>query len=340
MKTKIMLDRSYFADLKKDILINDHFTVSVFKYLSGIEGLTIANEKGHITLLPYMGQIIWDVQFNGISLVMKNMFSQPKPAKCIVDTYGCFAFHSGLLSNGCPSPEDTHPMHGEFSCADMDRAWLEVDEDSVALVSEYEYCMGFGFHYIARPSVTLKAGATRFEIKMNVKNLTSVDMPLQYMCHMNYAYVENGRISSNLPQSAFKLRESIPAHVKPTPTWLAYNEEIKQMQKSGSTLTLLDQPDMYDPEIVFMADHIDQYGKDAVFEIDSPKGYGFKTEFSTGDFTSATRWILYNGDQQVAAFVLPATCRPEGFLAAKKAGTLLILKPGEEKTFKVKTGLK
>lgn len=340
MKTKIMLNRSYFAELKKDILVNDHFTVSAFKYPSGIEGLTINNEKGHITLLPYMGQIIWDVQFNGISLVMKNMFSQPKPAKCIVDTYGCFAFHSGLLSNGCPSPEDTHPMHGEFSCADMDKAWLEVDEDSVALVSEYEYCMGFGFHYIARPSVTLKAGETRFEIKMNVKNLTSVDMPLQYMCHMNYAYVENGRISSNLPQSAFKLRESIPAHVKPTPTWLAYNEEIKKMQKSGSTLTLLDQPDMYDPEIVFMADHIDQYGKDAIFEIDSPKGYGFKTEFSTDDFTSATRWILYNGDQQVAAFVLPATCRPEGFLAAKKAGTLLILKPDEEKTFKVKTGLK
>ena len=52
---------------------------------------------------------------------MKNMFNQPKKAKCIVDTYGCFAFHSGLLSNGCPYPEDTHPMHGEFSCADMDK---------------------------------------------------------------------------------------------------------------------------------------------------------------------------------------------------------------------------
>ncbi len=97
---------------------------------------------------------------------------------------------------------------------------------------------------------------------------------------------------------------------------------------------------MYDPEIVFMADKINQYGKKAVFEIDSPKGYGFKTEFSTEEFTSATRWILYNEDQQVAAFVLPATCRPEGFLAAKKAGTLVILKQNEEKSFTVITGLK
>ncbi|MDI8799820.1 hypothetical protein MJM59_29255, partial [Salmonella enterica subsp. enterica serovar Montevideo] len=40
-----------------------------------------------------------------------------------------------------------------------------------------------------------------------------------------------------------------------------------------------------------------------------------------------TRWILYNGDQQVAAFALPATCRPEGFLAAQRNGTLLQLEP-------------
>ena len=64
-----------------------------------------------------------------------------------------------------------------------------------------------------------------------------------------------------------------------------------------------------------------------------------RTDFSTKDFTSATRWMK-NDDLQVAAFVLPATCRPEGFLAAKKAGTLLYLKPNEKKTFTVLTGLK
>lgn len=42
-----------------------------------------------------------------------------------------FAFHSGLLSNGCPSPEDTHIMHGEMSCAVIDEAWLEIDEAGI-----------------------------------------------------------------------------------------------------------------------------------------------------------------------------------------------------------------
>ena len=340
MTTKIFLDKKFFTDKDYKILNSQEFSVTLFRYPSGIEGLKIQNTKGYITLLPYMGQIIWDVKFNGISLTMKNMFSQPKPTNCIVDTYGCFAFHSGLLSNGCPSPKDIHPMHGEFSCATMDSAWLEVSNNSVKLISQYEYCQGFGYHYLARPSITLKSGATQFTINMQVKNLTSIDMPLQYMCHMNYAYVENGTIKSNLPQSAFKLRESIPAHVKPTEKWLSYNKEIKEMQKAGQTLTVLEQKNMYDPEIVFMADNINQYEKNAVFEIDSPKGYSFKTEFSTDEFTSATRWILYNEDQQVSAFVLPATCRPEGFLAAKEAGTLVMIKPQEEKSFTVTTGLK
>ena len=73
-------------------------------------------------------------------------------------------FISGLLANGCPSNEDTHPMHGEFCCADLDTTWLEFSEDEVIIGGEYEYCQGFGFKYLARPSVSLKANAT------NIKN--------------------------------------------------------------------------------------------------------------------------------------------------------------------------
>ncbi|WP_196607517.1 aldose 1-epimerase family protein [Pectinatus frisingensis] len=340
MRNKIFLKRSFFTSKTTEIFKNEEFTVEIFIYSSGVEAIKINNSRGYVIVLPYMGQIIWDVNFDGIDLRMKNMFSQPKPAGCIIDTYGCFAFHSGLLSNGCPSPEDTHIMHGEMSCAVIDEAWLEIDEAGITVTGKYEYCQGFCYHYIANPSVELNTNSTKIKIGMKVKNLTSIMMPLQYMCHMNYAYVDNAVITSNIPEKAFKLRESIPAHVKPTPKWIKYNEDIKQMQKTGKTLTKLEQSDMYDPEIVFMADDVKKYAARAVFEMDSPKGYGFATEFSTSDFPCATRWIMYNGDLQVAAFVLPATCRPEGFLAAKKAGTLVMLDPNEEKTFSVLTGKK
>lgn len=340
MNYKLYLQREYFSKTPTVLLENTEFTVTAFKYSSGIEGIEVKNTRGRFVVLPFMGQMIWDLEFDGISLKMKNMFSQPKMAECIVDTYGCFAFHSGLLANGCPSPQDTHKLHGEMPCASIDETWLEIEESAITVASRVEYVQGFGHHYLAQPRVSLDAGSTKIKIGMSVKNLAGVAMPLQYMCHMNYAYVEHGKIKSNLPEEIFRLRESVPAHVKPTPVWLAYNEQLKKMQQDGLALQKLENAEMYDPEIVFMADKLDEVGTNAVFEIESPKGYSFVTEFSTQDFPSATRWLLYNSDQQVAAFVLPATCRPEGFLAAEKAGTLIWLEAGEERSFFVKTGKK
>ena len=140
MGTKIFLNHSYFTESPNLLLENDDFKATAFRYPSGIESIKIRNAKGYVELLPYMGQIIWDAAFNGIDLRLKNIFDQPKPATCIIDTDGCFAFHSGLLANGCPAPDDTHPMHGEFSCAPMDEAWLEMTNDAIALISQYTRC--------------------------------------------------------------------------------------------------------------------------------------------------------------------------------------------------------
>jgi hypothetical protein len=333
----IELQREFFKENRAVIFKNNEFTVSLFRYPSGVEAVELANSRGKMVVLPYMGQIIWDLVFDDVDLKMKNMFSQPKKVTEIIDTYGCFAFHSGLLSNGCPGPEDDHVLHGEMPCANMDQAWLEVSDNIVKICGATEYTKGFGHHYLAKPTVTMLAGETFIEIGMNVKNLSGAEMPLQYMCHTNYAYFDHALLKQNIPDSAFILRESIPDHVKPTEKWLKFNEELRN---SNETLKTLDSPKMYDPEIVFFADHLDQYQKEAEFEMVSPQGFTLFTKFSTDEFNYATRWVLHNEDQQVAAFVLPGTCRPEGFLAAKKSGSLIMLSPGEERSFRVVTGKK
>jgi hypothetical protein len=337
MTGTIQLQRNFFKETKNIIFSNDEFTVSLFKYPSGIEGIELLNSRGKMTVLPYYGQMIWDLEFDSIDLKMKNMFKEPKKTDDIIGTYGCFAFHAGLIRNGCPAPEDDHPLHGEMPCADMDQAWLEVSNDYVKVCGSTEYVMGFGHHYMANPSVKMFAKETSIEIKMEVENRAATDMPLQYMCHTNYAYLDQGEFKQNIPADAFTLRESIPEHVKPTEKWLAYNASL---QNDAAALKNLDQPEMYDPEIVFFADKLDQYGEQAEFEITSPDGTAFFTRFSTAELNYATRWILHNPDQQVAAFVLPATCRPEGFLAAQKADTLITLKPSEKRSFTVVTGKK
>lgn len=236
MTTRITLWRELFSEQPRILLENDDFTVTAFRYASGVEGLKIQNSRGHLVILPWMGQMIWDAQFDGHDLTMRNMFRQPKPAAEVVATYGCFAFHSGLLANGCPSPEDTHPLHGEMPCAAMDDAWLELEGDSLRVTGRYEYVMGFGHHYQAQPAVVMRKASALFDIQMTVTNQASVAMPLQYMCHMNYAYVPNATFRQNIPDTALKLRESVPAHVKPTAQWLAFNQRLLQGEASLATL--------------------------------------------------------------------------------------------------------
>ncbi|QLB13316.1 uncharacterized protein DUF4432 [Bisgaardia hudsonensis] len=336
MKTTISLTKNQFSQKENTILENDEFQVVSFKYSSGIEALRVSNSKGFIVVLPFYGQIIWDAVFEGHNLKMKNMFNEPKVGTSIIDTYGCFAFHSGIIRNGCPSPEDDHPLHGEMPCALMDSAWLVLEKNSISVSGSFEYVKGFGDHYLAKPEVTLKSGSSLFDIKMQVTNLANVEMPLQYMCHMNYCYEHGASFSQNIPNEVISLRQSIPAHVKPTPKWLDFNDKIKQ---GNYTLESLNDDEMYDPEIVFFMDNLQQYQESLEFKMHSPKGHSYITKFSSKELNFATRWILFNSDQQVGAFVLPATCRPEGFLAAKNSGSLIMLAPKETRSFTVTTGI-
>lgn len=329
----IPLTREAFTSEPTVLLTSESMSVSTKRYPSGVESLTITNSRGHVEILPFLGGIIWDAVIDGHSLRMTNMFTEPKPVDQIVDTYGCFAFHSGLLSAGCPSPRDDHPLHGEFPCAPMDKAWLEASDDAIRVVSSYEYVQGFGHHYLAQPSVKLSKDAGTFDIDLEVTNLSGyAPMPLQYMCHMNYAFVPGGVMSQDA--GTFELRRSVPDHVTPTERWTEINEDILAGKIDADSLESATE---FDPEIVYFADDLPE--RDMTFRLTSPEGWNFITRFSGSQFPVATRWILHNPDQKVAAFVLPGTSRPEGRVAANEAGTLIKLEAGETRRYHVTTGV-
>jgi len=340
MSTRFNLQPSMFGEAANVLLESDDFRVSASVYPSGVRALELANRRGKLVVLPYQGQMIWDAVFDGCDLTMKNLFRQPKPSPTVIGTYGCFMFHSGLLRNGCPSPEDDHPLHGEMPCAAMDSAWLEVGEDHAGaflrLGGEYEYVQGFGDRYRARPSVTLRGDSALFDIGMQVTNLAGKPMDLMYMAHMNYAYVAGARFVEPLGFERVRLRSSVPAHVKPTPAWSAYMAELAEAPEQFKTL---DRPELYDPEIVFFFDgvHADANGH-AHFLLSHPDGAAFYTRYRPEQFDHAARWVLHNTDQQVAAFVLPATCEPEGYRAESAKGNVRSLAAGATAEFSVTTG--
>lgn len=342
MTTTVTLRESHFGEADYELLRSGVLSAHPFRYPSGIAALRLENDRGHIVVLPFMGQMIWDAVFDRVDLGMKDMFSEPRAADSIAGTYGCFAFHSGLLGNGCPSPADTHPLHGEMPCAPMQSAALEIGEDAegqyLAITGEREWVMGFGDHYRAHPRVVLRPGSALLDFGIRVENLASRPMDLMYMAHVNFALVVGGRIVQPAPFDAAHtvVRSVVPGHVRPTPEYLAFIDELAR-DPSGSAI--LDRPDRYDPEQVFYV-RGSRRGVDGLTRmlLVRPRGDALSIAWNPDDLPHTVRWIFDNRDQQVAAFALPATCEPEGYLAEKAKGHVRSLAPGETVAFSVRLG--
>jgi hypothetical protein len=338
----IELRRSYFGPVEQELLTAGELSVSLFRYDSGVEAVRIRNRRGHLIVLPFMGQMIWDAVFDGVGLTMKNMFSQPLPAGGVIETYGCFAYHSGLLRNGCPSPEDSHALHGEMPCAPMDRARLLLEEDEygprVALVSEREYVMGFGSHYLAAPRVALRPGETLFDLEMHVKNLSMAPMDLMYICHANFALVRGGETfqGAGFTPADTCVRKSIPGHVTPTPAYLELLEELAAHPERSRVLA---DAERYDPEQVFFIRNLrsDANGMTHMM-VRRPEQDAFYMSWSLEQMPRTIRWILCNSDQEVGAFALPGSCEPEGYLAEKRKGNVRSLGGGQSACFQTRLG--
>ncbi len=322
---------------------SDSLTVTAFRYPSGVEALEVENSRGRVTLLPFLGQMIWDAVFDGRRLTMGSAFDQPRPGASIFETYGAFAYHAGVLRNGTPGPTDSHPLHGEMPVARMDSAHLLFGEDSagafVELGGACEYVMGFGPHYIARPRVRLHAASALIGVEMEVENRSAHPMELMYMLHANFAFVPGARIVQPAPftPESTQVRKSVPGHVTPSAEFLALLEDLAI---NPARMEVLDEPDLYTPEQVF---YIRKPATDAAgatrMLMELPGGQAFSAGWRPEDLPFCVRWILNDGDAQVAAFALPATCEPEGYTAEKAKGHVRILAPGEVARFPVTVGL-
>ncbi len=338
----VALDQAQFEAHERVLAEAAGVTISGFRFPTGVAALRLANLRGYVVVLPWMGQIVWDAVFDGVRLTMGSLFDAPRPAKEIIDTYGCLAFHSGLLRNGCPGPDDTHLLHGEMACAAMDRCRLHLGRDNegdfVRVTSDRLFVRGFGNRYLAEASITLQAQATLFDIGMTVSNAGGLPMDLMYMCHVNFGFVAGGRIVQPAPFTAetVRVRAVIPAHVPFSPEYAA---RIKVLAQNPSSTELLDPAAGYDPEQVFYL-HGLRAGIDGQTHlmVRRPQGDGFAMSFSQAEFPHVVRWLMLNADQQVAAFALPSTCEPEGYLAERRKGHVASIAPGETRAFSLHIG--
>jgi len=305
-------------------------TATAFRYATGVAGLRIANRVGHVTLLPFQGQQVWDATFLGRPLAMGSMFDMPVATEDYHRTYGAFFLHCGATAMGA-GPEDTHPPHGELPNARYQEAELVVGADDggpfMELAGRFRFAVAFAHHYVAAPSVRLGAEATRIAVTMRVTNLKHAPMELMYLAHVNFRPVDGAKLLDTVPDDPrhMRVRAALPPGFVASPEYLALVEEMRTAPEAHR---FIDPALRIDPELVFSMDcRADADGFAHAMQV-HPDGSADFVSHRPDQLDHALRWIARNGDQEALGLMLPATAEADGYKAAKARGSLRLLPPG------------
>ncbi len=342
MLMRVSLKKHIFTEKETLFVDLGNLKAYLLRYESGICSVKIENELGYITVLPFNGQMIWDAVFYGRSLKMQNSFTIPRKRDIFRDTYGCYLMHCGILTMGCPSPEDTHPHHGELPYVEYDSAYIISGEDEkgkyIGVTGEYEHNRAFGDHYIARPYAKLYENSSLIDFAMEVENLSTNPMEYMYMAHLNNAVVDGAELIQTLPWTPEHMvaRLAIPQYNETSDEFIKLLDRI---QEDVGVTRVVDKGDFYDPEIVLFLRNLitDDDGK-AHFLYLHKDGTADYTTYDANILNCAVRWIVRHQEWKAMGMVLPSTAEPEGYIAEKLKGNIKVLPANETFSAQITAG--
>ena len=340
MAVRIELHRSSFESRERRLLETGEFTVSAFRYDSGIEALRVCNSRGEIIVLPFKGQQIWRAGFDGRDLTMRSMFDEPVDTQVYLETYGAFMIHCGLAGLGAPGPDDTHPLHGELPNAPFQKAWLEIDEGegTVAVGGSYRHTVAFSTNYLATAKVAMTAGSALLGVSLAVENLKQTPMEMMYLAHANFRPVDHGELhyTASYDAGSVRVRTSIPAHISPKPDYMAF---IEALARDPLPHHRMDPALAFDPEVVFSIDMMADGDGLAHAMQAHPDGTADYIGFRPDQAPVCTRWVCRTPDQDGLGIAFPATAEVEGYTAEKAKGHVIELAGGALWTIDISMGL-
>jgi len=330
LSIRIELYKSLFDYKEKTFCEFGEFSVTTFRFDSGVNALRIKNSRGSVVLLPYQGMQVWRATFDGRELTMRSMFEQPKKTQSYLETYGAFLIHCGLTGLGAPGLDDNHPLHGELPNAPMDGAWLNIDEGSgsISVAAEYQHTVAFSTNYKAIISTQMSAGSALLDVEVAVENLKKTSMDLMYLAHANFCPVDNGELiySSNYTAQSVRVRQSIPSHVTPQP---GYEDFLEELAKDPTLHHVLKPGLRFDPEVVFEIDL--KAGTDGFGHAlqKHPEKFSDYISYQPNNAPVCMRWICRTLDQDGLGVAFPSTSGVEGYTIEKGKGRVAKVAGGE-----------
>jgi hypothetical protein len=332
MTTRIELNPVDFAEQERLLVTAGARSAGVFRFPSGVAAVRLRSDRGEIVILPFQGQHVWSVVFDGRDLTMQSMFDQPYPTREFLATFGGFLQHCGATAVGGPGPEDHHPLHGELPNAPYQSAYVEIGQDAhgeyIAVGGSYRHTVAFSYNYTAEPLLKLYTGTTLFSAAMTITNHKRSPMEIFYLAHANFRPVDGGRLvySAERTPEHVRVRATIPSHIRPGP---GYREFLDRLRAEPTLHEALSPELPCDPEVVFFIDYLaDEEGWAHSMQM-LPDGSADFIRHRPDQLPKATRWISRTPDQDAIAMVEAGTSEPEGYSAEKSKGNARVLRPGE-----------
>ncbi len=338
----VQLRPAFFDAKEREFLSHGDIKVTVQKTDTGYDVLRIASPDVQLELLPFNGQQIWNARIAGRDITMKSEVTEPRRTNDYLGNYGAFLVHCGATAMGGPSPDDTHPLHGELPNAPYDFAWLEVGTDDdgkpfVELHGEYKHQVAMTVNYVAHPTIRVTQDDTVVNVSMTVTNKSKAPMDFMYLAHINFAPVIGSKIvgTHGWDTDSIRVRASFPSHV-------SVSEEVKQTMKELAmhperTADVV--PDRaYDPEAVMTVKYFaDKNGRAHTLQV-HPDGTSDYVSHRPDEAPNTIRCIQLTDRHQCVGIALPSTAGVDGYLAQKAAGNVIVLPGGESRTISYSFG--
>lgn len=341
---RINLYKDFFVEKERTVFSGGKLKAVLFKYSTGIEAVRISNGKGYVTLLPFVGQQIWDMEFLGHNLVMKSIYDEPEVCyENYGESYGAFLMHCGLTAMGNPTSEDTHLPHGELPIAKYREAYLLIGEDEkgkyLSLSGIYTFKRAFGHNYEFSPECRLYENASTIEMHITLTNRKDLPLEYFYLCHINYRPVDGSKLYYTAKRENVIAHHEVPADY-PAESAAKTNAYLDRLDKDASIMDTVDpKTQSYAPEIVFTCKyHADENGDAHTMQL-LPDGYSCYVTHRPDELPYGIRWIARTEDEDALGMVLPATAQHLGYLYCKAHGQEKYLQSGESLTYHITTGI-
>lgn len=344
MISKINLYKEFFVEKEKQVFQSGALKATLFKYSNGIEAVKLSNDKGYVTLLPFVGQQIWDMEFLGHNMVMKSIYDEPEICYDFYgESYGCFLMHCGLTAMGNPTAEDTHTPHGELPIAKYKEAYILAGEDEkgkyISLSGSYTHKRAFEHDYEFTPECRLYENASTIDMIITFTNHKDLPLEYFYLCHINYRPIDGAQLIYTAKPENIEAHHEVPENY---PKELAdkTNAYLDKLDKDASIMNVIDsKTQSYAPEIVFTCKYdADENGNAHTMQL-LPDGYSCYVMHKPGELPFGVRWISRTTDEDALGMVLPATAQHMGYLYCKERGLEKYLQSGESMTYHITTGI-